>query len=72
MMSFKQEGMKYHFLSLCYDAIWNWTPVSRAIGKQPHHYANGQLWRISICLPVYNDSVDVYKSLPIRDTSLNN
>ena len=35
MLSVKQGGIKYHFLSLWYDATWDWTQVSRAIGE---HY----------------------------------
>ena len=31
MLSVKQGGIKYHFLSLWYD--WDWTPVSQAIGN---------------------------------------
>ena len=33
MLSVKQGGIKYHFLSLWYDSTWDWTLVSRAIGK---------------------------------------
>ena len=33
MLSVKQGGIKYHFLSLCYDSTWDWIPVSRAIGE---------------------------------------
>ena len=33
MLSVKQGGIKYHFLSLWYDSTWNWTQVSRAIGE---------------------------------------
>ena len=33
MLSVKQGGIKYHFLSLWYDLTWDCTPVSRAIGK---------------------------------------
>ena len=33
MLSVKQGGIKYHFLSIWYDATWDWTLVSRAIGK---------------------------------------
>ena len=33
---FKQGGIKYHFLSLWYDA----TQVSRAIGEHSNHHAN--------------------------------
>ena len=33
MLSIKQGGIKYHFLSLWYDSIWDWTPVSQAIGE---------------------------------------
>ena len=31
--SIKQEGIKYHFKSLWYDATWDWTQVSRIIGE---------------------------------------
>ena len=33
MLSVKQGGIKYHFLSLWYDSTWDWTPVSRPIGE---------------------------------------
>ena len=33
MLSVKQGGIKYHFLSLWYDSTWDWTQVSRAIGE---------------------------------------
>ena len=26
MLSVKQDGIKYHFLSLWYDSTWDWTP----------------------------------------------
>ena len=29
MLSVKQGGIKYHFLSLWYDSTWDWTQVSR-------------------------------------------
>ena len=31
MLSVKQGGIKYYFLS--YDSTWDWTKVSRAIGE---------------------------------------
>ena len=34
MLSVKQGGIKYHFLSLWYDSTWDWTPASRAIGER--------------------------------------
>ena len=37
MLSVKQQGIKYHFLSLWYDSTWNWTLVSQAIGKNSTH-----------------------------------
>ena len=37
MLSVKQEGIKYHFLSLWYDSTWDWTQVSRAIGEHFNH-----------------------------------
>ena len=33
MLSVKQGGIKYHFLSLWYDSIWDWTLVSSASGE---------------------------------------
>ena len=42
-----QEGISYHFLSLCYDSTWDWTTVSPAIGEHTIHSAN----RRSSCLP---------------------
>ena len=33
ILSVKQGGIKYHFLSLWYDSTWYWTQVSRAIGE---------------------------------------
>ena len=40
MLSVKQRSIKYHFLSLWYDSIWDWTPVSRTIGEHFTDYAN--------------------------------
>ena len=34
MLSAKQGGIKYHFLSLWYDSTWDWTLVSPTIGEQ--------------------------------------
>ena len=39
MLSVKQGGIKYHFLSLWCDSTWDWTQVSWAIGK---HYLQSQ------------------------------
>ena len=33
MLSIKQGGIKYHFLSLWYDSTWNWIPVFLTIGE---------------------------------------
>ena len=45
MLSVKQRGIKYYFLSLWYDSTWNWTPVSRTIGE---FYQLGQ-WTGQLC-----------------------
>ena len=39
MVRFKQGGIKYNFLSLWYDSIWDRIPVSPAIRKHSIHYA---------------------------------
>ena len=44
MLSVKQGGIKYHFLSLWYDLTWDWTPVSQTIGEQSTHLDNGPLF----------------------------
>ena len=36
-MSVKQECNKYHFLNLCYNSTWDWTPVSQAISDHSTH-----------------------------------
>ena len=33
MLSVKQGGLKYHFLSLWYDSTWAWTPISQIIDR---------------------------------------
>ena len=40
MLSVKQGGIKYHFLSLWYDSTYDWTQVSRAIGEHSYHHVN--------------------------------
>ena len=42
LLSAKQGGIKYHFLSFWFDATWDWTQVSRTIGKHSTHKANEQ------------------------------
>ena len=44
MLSIKQEGIKYHFLSLWYDSTWELTPVSRAIGERSPTKPMGRLY----------------------------
>ena len=39
MLSVKQGGIKYHFLSLWYYSTWDWTQVSRAIGEHSNKIA---------------------------------
>ena len=41
MLSAKQSGIKYHFLRVWYYSTWDWTQVSRTIGKHSIHSANG-------------------------------
>ena len=33
ILSIKQGGIKYHFLSFRYDSIWDWTAVPRGISE---------------------------------------
>ena len=47
MLSVKQGGIKYHFLSFWYDSTWDQTPVSRAIGEHSNHHAT-ELFEIEL------------------------
>ena len=40
MLSAKKEGIKYHFLSFCYDLTWDRTSISQTISKHFTHKAN--------------------------------
>ena len=40
LLSVKQDGIKFHFLRLCYDSTWDWTLVSRAIGEHSTNKVN--------------------------------
>ena len=53
MLSDKPGGIKYHSLSLRYDTTWNGTPVSRTIGENPNHCANGACIYIYIYIYIY-------------------
>ena len=45
MLSVKQGGIKYHFLSLWYDSTWDWTQVTQAISKHSNHHLIGLVGR---------------------------
>ena len=40
MLSVKQGGIMYYFLSFSCDSTWDWTPISRSIGEHSTHNAN--------------------------------
>ena len=46
MMSAKQGGIKYHFLSLWYDSTGDWNPISRTIDEHSTHSAKMQKYLI--------------------------
>ena len=45
MLSIKQGGNKYHFLSFWYDSTRDWTLVSRVIGEHSTYKAMGRIVR---------------------------
>ena len=76
VLSVKQGGIKYHFLSLWYDSTWDWTPICRTIGEHSTDYANGPViyiyiynnsWKILFCnlgfLEVYNNIRQAVKKM---------
>ena len=58
MMSVKQGGIKYHFLSLWYDSTWDWTQVSRAIGEHSNRLTSC-IWSIDETLNGIATSVQI-------------
>ena len=48
MLSVKQGGIKYYFLSLWYDSIWDWIVVSRAIGEHSTNNTNGSVKLVTL------------------------
>ena len=56
MLSVKQGGIKYHFLSLWYDSTWDWTQVSRALANTLTHrpiYINIYIYIFFFFLCIY-------------------
>ena len=47
ILSVKQGGIKYHFLSLWYDSTWAWIQVSQAIGEHSNLHANIRWSKVS-------------------------
>ena len=53
MLSVKQGGIKYHFLSLGYDSTWDWIPVSQTIGE--HLTTKPMGWVFGLMSRVYGE-----------------
>ena len=60
MLSVKQGGIKYHFLSLWYDSTKDWTPVSYTMAEQSTHKANGPLTVICKLIIRIGSNFDTY------------
>ena len=55
MLSVKQVGIKYHFLSLWYDLTRDWTEVSRVISEHSNNYGLVSLFNgISTLFRLFN------------------
>ena len=68
MLSVKQGGVKYHFLSLWYDSTWDWTQVSQAIGKYSYHYANVR--KVKLATVVEGDQKAPFKVFGMTRTGI--
>ena len=64
MLSVKQGGIKYHFLSIWYDSTWDWTQVSRAIGEHANHHAKHR-WKIQTHKILHVCESQAYKKIKI-------
>ena len=49
MLSVKQVGIKYHFLSFWYDSTRDWTQVFRAIGKHSNRMIQFSISTLAQC-----------------------
>ena len=56
MLSVKQRGIRYHFLSLWYDSTGDWTQISYAIGE---HYQICTLVEVVAPKPVVGTQTEV-------------
>ena len=70
MLSVKQGGIKYHFLSLWYDSTWDWTQVSRAIGEHSNRLANVRYNREVIPLKYGRELTLIHYMHPLQSHSL--
>ena len=62
MLSVKQGGIKYHFLSPWYDSTWDWTLVSLAIGKWSSTTPMDQFLKIvQLEKPFISEPLKLYK-----------
>ena len=53
ILSDKQGGIKFHFLSLWYDSTWDWTPMSRTICEYSTHLTNGSIYMYALLLQLF-------------------
>ena len=54
MLSIKQGGIKYYFLSFWYGSTWDWAPVSRTIGEHSNHNPVSKLFVLTLSTWNYN------------------
>ena len=75
ILSVKQGSIKYHFLSLWYDATWDWTQVSRAIGEHSNPCPNSFFfiqatnWQRDCCIKVLTTWLPVSRKYKRRRVS---
>ena len=70
VLSVKQRGIKYHFLSLWYDLTWDWTTISRTIDKHTNYYGNWSRGNASRVRVKVNSWIEVGKQDEIEGETM--
>ena len=69
MLSVKQGGIKYHFLSFLYDSIWDWATISRTIGEHSTNQANDPVRRHITAYSMTRPVIEPWSSEPLANTN---
>ena len=71
MLSVKQGGIEYNFLSFWYDSSWDSNPVSQAFGEHSNYSANELVTSVLLGIHVMFDRWAIYAYIKCSATDFN-